>query len=206
MRAINTIVFDLGGVLIDWNPTYLYRKLFDNEEEMTYFLREICAPSWNEQQDAGRPLDEATAWLASRHPEYEDLIRAFYGRWEEMLAGPIQETVQILEHLHQQNNYRLYALTNWSHETFPIAQTRYEFLNRFEGILVSGEEKLIKPDPRIFRLLFARFEIQPEHALFIDDNPKNIEAATQCGMHALQFHSPDQLHAGLAGLGIQTRP
>lgn len=205
MHLIDTIVFDLGGVLIDWNPVYLYRKVFDKEEEMTYFLREICAPTWNEQQDAGRPLEEATSWLINRHPEYEDQIRAFYGRWEEMLAGPIHETVQILEHLHQQNNYRLYALTNWSHETFPIAQARYDFLNRFEGILVSGEEKLAKPDPRIFRLLFARFGIQPEHALFIDDNPKNVDAAIQCGMHALRFHSSDQLHADLASLGIPTR-
>ncbi len=205
MRTIDTIVFDLGGVLIDWNPAYLYRKLFSNEEEMTYFLREICTPSWNEQQDAGRPLSEATSWLVNKHPEYEDLIRAFYERWEEMIAGPVHETVHILEHLYRQNKHRLYALTNWSHETFPIAQARFAFLNRFEGILVSGEEKLIKPDPRIFYLLFERFGIQPEHALFIDDNPKNVEAAQRCGMHALQFHSPGRLHADLTSLGVRTK-
>lgn len=199
---MDTIVFDLGGVLIDWNPAYLYRKIFQEEAQVQFFLTHICDSHWNEQQDAGRPLAEATQILVAQFPEYTEAIQAYYGRWTEMLGGPIRGTVQLLEALHQQKKYRLYALTNWSHETFPYALQHYDFLQLFDGILVSGEEELVKPDPRIYQLLFERFGINPSTALFIDDNPKNVLASRQSGMEALQFVSPEQLQAALYDMGI----
>lgn len=202
MQPIETIVFDLGGVLIDWNPAYLYRKIFDDEAAIEDFLAHICTGKWNEQQDAGRPLAEATRILVAQFPEYHTEIQAYYGRWTEMLGGPIAGTVQLLESLHARQSQRLYALTNWSAETFPHALERYDFLQRFAGILVSGEEKLIKPDPRIYALLLERYAIRPETALFIDDNPANVTGARESGMQAIHFHSPEQLHLEMAALGI----
>ena len=199
---IETVVFDLGGVLIDWNPEYVFRQVFDDEKEMRYFFDHICTHEWNVKQDAGRPLEEATEWLVARHPEYEPQIRDYYGRWEEMLGGPIQETVEILERLKKQQSHRIYALTNWSHETFPVALERYDFLQRFEGILVSGQEKLAKPDARIYELLLDRYDIQPQKALFIDDSAKNVEGAQAVGMNAIQFHSSQQLREALIEWGI----
>lgn len=197
---IDTIIFDLGGVLIDWNPRYLYRKLIADEERMEHFLEHIAAPDWNEQQDAGRPVAEAMAELAARHPEWKAEIDAFYGRWEEMLGGTIEGTVAILRQLKEQQEQRLLALTNWSAETFPIARERYDFLNWFDGILVSGEEKLKKPDPRFFQLLFERFGVTPERAVFIDDSARNIDGARACGLHTVLFRSPQHLATELPRL------
>ncbi len=200
--SIDTVVFDLGGVLIDWNPRYLFRKIFDHTSEMEYFLREICSFDWNEQQDAGRPLSEATALLVERYPSYKMQIQAYYGRWEEMLGGAIEGTVAILETLFTQGSHRLYALTNWSHETFPVAQQQFRFLNLFEDILVSGEVKLKKPDPRIYQLLFDRFAIDPASSLFIDDSLRNVEAARTAGLNTIHFQSPQQLLHELKMIGI----
>lgn len=197
-KNIDTIVFDLGGVLIDWNPKYVYRTIFDTEEEIDTFLNEVCNMEWNVQQDAGRSLAEATESLVSHHPKWEKEIRAYYGRWEEMLGGAILESVDILESLKAGGQYRLYALTNWSNETFPIAFARYEFLKIFEGILVSGDEKLIKPDPAIYTLLFDRYKIDPATSVFIDDSLKNVEGAKTAGMRAIHFRSPMQMREELA--------
>ncbi|MEM6800923.1 MAG: HAD family phosphatase [Bacteroidota bacterium] len=191
-NSIDTIVFDLGGVLIDWNPRYVYRDIFSTEEEVENFLNTVCKMEWNVEQDRGRSLQEGTEILLNEFPEWEKEIRAYYGRWEEMLGGAIQESVDILESL-QTGGYRLYALTNWSQETFPIARARFDFLNIFEGILVSGEEKLIKPDLKIYQLLFSRYKIQPEKAVFIDDSLKNVEGAKAAGMHAIHFRSSMQM-------------
>lgn len=199
---IDTVVFDLGGVLVDWNPEYLYRKVFETEDEMQFFLKNICTSAWNGQQDAGRPLEEATNWLVERHPEFEPHIRMYYGRWEEMLGGPIHDTVILLQRLHQQKSHRLLALTNWSQETFPIAQERYDFLQLFEGILVSGEEKLIKPDAQIYQLLIDRYQVDAPRAIFIDDNTKNVEGAKAVGLQATHYQSPQQLERELTALGI----
>jgi 2-haloacid dehalogenase len=199
---IDTIVFDLGGVLIDWDPRYVYRDVFDTEEKVEWFLREICHHDWNVQQDAGRSLAAATDLLVARHPDWEAEIRLFYDRWEDMLGGPIPETVALLQALHAQQKHRLYALTNWSAETFPVALERYDFLSCFEGILVSGTEKLIKPDRRIYDLLFARFDIQPATALFMDDSLPNVEASRQAGMRAIHVQSPAQLQQELKQLGL----
>ena len=191
--SIHTIVFDLGGVLIDWNPEYLYRKIIADPAERTHFLENICTKEWNEQQDAGRPLQEATERLIEKHPAYEEQIRAYYGRWPEMLKGPIEETVEILQHFIESKKHQVYALTNWSAETFPVAQQRFEFLQWFEGIVVSGEENMKKPDPAIYRLLQKRYDIEPKHTLFIDDSRPNIEAAAGLGYKTIHFRCPQQL-------------
>ncbi len=196
-KSFDTVIFDLGGVLIDWNPEYVFRQVFDDEEEMRYFLTEICSPAWNEEQDAGRPLAEATELLVAEHPQYEEPIRAYYGRWEEMLGDAIHDTVALLEGLYQSKSHRLLALTNWSYETFPVALERFDFLQWFEGILVSGHEKLKKPDPRIYRRLFEKYEVNVPASIFIDDNARNVAAAEGVGLEAIHFTSPDQLRREL---------
>lgn len=187
-----TIIFDLGGVLIDWNPRYLYRKLLDSEAEVEDFLTRICTHDWNEQQDAGRSFAEGVALLSEKHPEQRHLIEAYFERWSEMLGGALEETVEVLDGL-RARDVRLFALTNFSAETFPTARQHFEFLSWFEGILVSGEEGMKKPDHRIFRLLAERFDLELEGAAFIDDVPKNVEAARQLGVHAIHFTSASKL-------------
>lgn len=202
MSNINTIIFDLGGVLIDWDPRHLYRKLFADASEMEYFLAHICTPDWNEQQDAGYPTARATAEKIAEFPEYTEAIQAFYGCWAEMLNGPIESTVRLLDQLARQHTFRLLALTNWSHETWPVALDRYDFLSYFEGILVSGQEKLRKPDPAFYRLLFRRYEVDPARAFFIDDNLRNVEAGRRLGLKSHHFHSSSLLAEDLQQLGI----
>lgn len=194
---IKNIVFDLGGVLIDWDPKLVYRKIFDTEKEVQDFLSKICVYEWNIMQDAGRPLSEATETLVANHPEWADEIRAYYGRWEEMLAGPISGTVELLEKFTRDDRYKVYALTNWSAETFPIAQTQYDFLSWFDGIVVSGVEKCIKPNPKIYKILFDRYNLVPSESIFIDDNKDNVEASKALGMDALHFKSSEDLEAEL---------
>ncbi len=202
VNSIETIIFDLGGVLIDWNPRYLYRKIFD-EDEMEYFLTEICSPEWNEQQDAGRSWDEAIAMLVEQYPDYEEAIVAYNERWREMLGGAVQGSVDILTHFYENKDYRLYALTNWSAETWPVATKEFPFLNYFEGVLVSGEEMMKKPDPRIYNLILDRYDIDRGKAVFIDDSLKNVEGARAVGLPAIHFTSPDQLRESLEQVGIK---
>ena len=191
-----TVIFDLGGVLLDWDPRYLLRKLLASEAEVEDFLTRICTHAWNEQQDAGRPFAEGIALLAEKHPEQKHLIEAYFERWSETLAGAHEETVAVLEAL-RDRDVRLFALTNFSAETFPIARRRFEFLGWFEGILVSGEEGMKKPDPRIFHRLAERFDLSLEGAAFIDDVPKNVEAASRLGLHAIAFTSASELKQDL---------
>ena len=190
---IKAIIFDLGGVLIDWNPSYLFDQLFEDEEQKKHFFEQICTPNWNEMQDAGRPLKDATESLVAKHPEWKEYIEAYYGRWEEMLGGPIHETVEIFRQLKEQQKYELYALTNWSAELFPIALERYEFLHWFDGRVVSGEEKMRKPFSDFYQLIMKRFKLVPAETLFIDDNKRNVIAAQELGMHTIHFLSPTQL-------------
>ncbi|GAB4243194.1 MAG: HAD-IA family hydrolase [Saprospiraceae bacterium] len=201
---IETIVFDLGGVLIDWNPDYVFDKLFDSEDRKRYFYEYICTHEWNLQQDAGRSLAEATEERVKLFPDWEGPIRAFYGRWEEMLGGPIHDSVEVLRRLKEKGQHRLLALTNWSAETFPVALGRYEFLHWFEGIVVSGTEGVIKPERRIYEILVDRYEVKPETAIFIDDNKANAEAAGQVGIRGVHFKSPQQLIRELSEMGITT--
>ncbi|TCV97484.1 2-haloacid dehalogenase [Luteibacter rhizovicinus] len=198
----DVVIFDFGGVLIDWNPRYLYRKLFgDDEAGMERFLAEVTTPEWNLAQDAGRPWDEAVEALTAIHPTHGELIAAFQHRWEETLRGPIDDSLHILREL-KDAGHPLYGLTNWSQETFPIARERFDFLEWFDGIVVSGEEKMIKPDERIYRILLERYDIDPARAVFIDDNARNVEAAETFGIHGIHFHTPAQLRAELVGLGF----
>lgn len=199
---MKNVVFDLGGVLIDWNPRYLYRKIFQYEQEMENFLKHICTQDWNEEQDAGRSFAEGEAELIAKHPEFEEHIRAFHLRWVEMLNGPLLETVEILNRLAQQKRLRLLALTNWSAETFPYAEKNFEFLRVFEKIVVSGRIGLKKPDPAIFQHLLAEGKIDAQETLFIDDNFANIQAAKSLSFHTEHFSSAEKLDRHLRDLGI----
>lgn len=202
MRKIDTVIFDLGGVLVDWNPDYVYKTIFNDEEKMRAFYRDVCTSEWNEEQDAGRTMKEATEELVARFPHEEQNIRAYYGRWEEMLKGPIDATVDILSDLKNSGNYKLYALTNWSAETFPIALKRFEFLHWFDGRLVSGEEKIRKPFKEIYELIVNRYQIDPTSSVYIDDNARNLEAPSEMGIHTIHFKSPTQLKEELNSLGV----
>lgn len=194
---IKTIIFDLGGVLIDWNPEYLYRKLFTNESEMKHFLQNVCTPDWNEEQDGGRSLQDATDYLLASHPDHADNIKAFYGRWSEMLGGPIPGTVEIFKELKATNNFNFYALTNWSAETFPVALEQFDFLNWFDGIVVSGTEKDRKPFASFYQTLLNRYQVNPSEAVFIDDNLRNVNAAEALGIKSIRFTSPEDLREQL---------
>lgn len=196
-EKINTIIFDLGGVLIDWNPRYLYRKIFKTEEEVSWFLDNICTSEWNDEQDGGRSFEEATRELIRKHPEFEEPITAWYGRWQETISGPIEGTVKILKEIKESRKFRLYALTNWSAETFPWALDNFDFLHWFEGIVVSGVEKTRKPRPEFYKILFDRYQVNPHESIFIDDNIKNIEGAQALGLNTISFKSPEQLHREL---------
>lgn len=199
---VRNVVFDLGGVLIDWNPRHLYRKLFgDDIAAMEDFLATVCTQEWNEQQDAGRTAADAQAELIERFPEHEAHIRAYYDRFDEMMAGSIPGTLDILEALHERQ-VPLYALTNWSAETFPHALRRFAFFQRFRGIVVSGRIKLKKPDPRIFAHLIATHRLAAGETLFIDDSATNVEGARAAGLQALHFQVPERLAADLRGLGL----
>ena len=199
MRAV---IFDLGGVLIDWNPRHLYRKLFPGDEAaMERFLGEICTMEWHLQHDAGRPFAETCAELKLRHPGHDGLIDAFATRHDEMTAGAIPGTVALLERL-AAGGMPLYAITNYPAETFPKAQGKFPFLALFRDVAVSGRERILKPDAELFRILFRRNNIVPEQAIFIDDSIKNVDAARALGLHAIHFGSPDQLAQEMARLGV----
>lgn len=202
MRKVETIIFDLGGVLIDWNPAYLFEKIIKDEEKRRYFFQNVCTPAWNEEQDGGRSIREATQLLVDQYPEWQESIEAFYGRWEEMLGGAIEETVAIFKELKDSGRYRFYALTNWSAELFPIALQKYDFLHWFDGRLVSGEEKTRKPFPEFYQLLLDRFAIDKNKAVFIDDNLRNAEAAEAFGLSSIRFESPAQLRTELVNREI----
>ncbi|RIA09864.1 2-haloacid dehalogenase [Flavobacteriaceae bacterium MAR_2010_72] len=194
VKQIDTIIFDLGGVLIDWNPEYVYLDVFNGDrKKMQWFFDNICTHNWNENQDAGYPLTKATEERVALFPEHEDHIRMFYGRWVEMLGDAIEDTVKILEKLIKNKNYKVVALTNWSHETFPIALERFDFLHWFEGIVVSGTEQTRKPFREIYELTLNRFNITAERAIFIDDNLRNINAANEIGINGIHFKNPEQL-------------
>ncbi len=201
---INTIIFDLGKVLINWEPRNLFRKIFSDEKEMEYFLAEVCTMDWNEQQDAGRSWQDGIDLLVPQFPKYKKEINAYFDRWEEMLDGEISGTVQILKELKASGKYHIYGLTNWSAETFPIAVKQFEFLNWFEGILVSGSEGIKKPDPAIYELLLERYSIDRKTALFIDDSLRNVAAAEKIGIKSIHFIGPENLKSSLHELEILT--
>lgn len=198
---VETVVFDLGGVLIDWDPRYLYRKIFATEEEMDEFLATVATPEWHVEQDRGRTMEEATALLLRQHPQYGSQIEAYYGRWEEMFGGPIEDSVRVLRDVREQG-HPLYALTNWSAEDFPLARERWEFLSWFDEIIISGEERKIKPDKEIYDVLVERTGLNPATTVFIDDRRPNIEAAEKLGFAAIEFRDATQLRKDLVRLGV----
>ena len=198
-----TIVFDFGGVLLDWNPRYLYRKLFPGDEAaMERFLLEIGFAEWNHLQDASlQPFSEAIAGLCARHPQYCDLIHAYDERFPETLGGTIRGSVEILQQL-RQTGFSLYGLSNWSAEKFHQVRPHYEFFNWFQGMVISGEVKLIKPDPRIFQVLLGQIGRPAEECLFIDDVPANIAAAQALGFQTIHFQNPEQLESEFTSRGL----
>jgi len=198
----NIVIFDLGGVLIEWDPRHLYRKLFAGDEAvMEHFLATVCTHEWNRRQDAGRSFAEGARLLKAEHPDKAELIDAYRARFDEMIAGPITGSVEIMTEL-RNRGFPLYGLTNWSAETYPAAVDRFAFLRWFRGILVSGEVEVVKPDPRIFALLIERFAVEPERTVYIDDVEANVAAARPFGIHAIQFTTPPKLREELVGLGL----
>ncbi|WP_461634319.1 HAD family hydrolase [Labilibaculum euxinus] len=197
---IKNIIFDFGGVLIDWNPRYLYRNVFQDEAEMEYFLKDVCSTEWNIKQDAGRSLNEATEELVKEIPQYEKEIRNYYSDWVKMIGGAIEENAALIKDL--KDKYRLFGLTNWSAETFPIVFDQYPFFKELEGIVVSGTEKIIKPDARIYQLLLTRYGLAANESLFIDDNQENINAANRLGFNTIPLLKGVNLKDELERLGL----
>ncbi|WP_211100194.1 HAD family hydrolase [Azospirillum halopraeferens] len=200
--APGTVVFDIGNVLIEWDPRHLYRDLFDgNEDLMEHFLETVCTPAWNLEQDRGRPWDEAVRTLTAEYPDCAELIRAYHERWEEMVPGEIPGTADILVELKERGT-PVYAVTNFSVEKLELARRRFDVLNRFDGVVVSGAVGLVKPDPAIFHRLFEDFALTPADTVFIDDSLPNVEAARSLGMHALPFTGAARLRGDLTALGL----
>lgn len=197
---VNTIIFDLGGVLLDWNPMYVYKNYFDSDEKLNYFFSNICTPDWNEEQDAGRSIVDATQLRVAEFPEWEQAIRDYYGRWTEMLRGPLPETVELFKQLKETGRYKLYALTNWQASLFEIALVRYNFLHWFDGRVVSGEEKTRKPYPEFYKRLLDRYSVNPSDAIFIDDNFRNIQGGEAVGIKGIHFKDAGQLAKELKAL------
>jgi len=201
MPPARVVIFDLGGVLIDWDPRHLYRKLLSDDAAIEAFLAEVCTGAWNEMQDAGRSVAQATAALIAERPEHAELIRAYYDRFDEMMKGPLEDTVGVLEDL-DRNGVPLYALSNFSSEMFVHARRRFPFLARFRDIVLSGDERLNKPDPRLYRVLLDRYRIDPAEAVFVDDRAPNAAAARALGMRAVCFVGAAELRRELAELGL----
>ena len=202
--STKAVVFDLGGVLIDWDPRYLYRKLLADEAAVEEFLATVCTPEWNAELDRGRPFAEGVAELVERHPEHAAAIAAYHERWPEMVAGDIPGTVEVLAEL-RAAGVPLYALTNWSAETFAITRGRFEFLEWFDGLLVSGEERVTKPDPAIFQLLLDRFGLDPTATVFVDDSEANVAAARRLGFDAIRFTGHEELRRELVARRLLPR-
>lgn len=198
--AIRNIVFDFGGVLVDWNPRYFYRDLFRTEEEMEWFMANVCNDEWNAELDRGRTFAEGIAARKAEMPEYSAMIELYWEGWPKMLDAEIADSVEVLKSL--AGRYGLYGLTNWSAETFPIARARHSFFDLFDGIIVSGEVRLIKPDKAIFRLLLDTFGLKADECVYIDDNLKNVSAAAELGFNAIHFTTPASLRHELTALGV----
>lgn len=199
-RDLRTVIFDVGGVLLDWDPRYLYRRLLPDEAAVERFLAEICTPTWNAEVDRGWPWAAAVAERCTAFPDHAELITAYDARWSEMVAGPIEGTVAILQEL--RGGPGLYALTNFSTPKFAQVRAEYPFLSWFAGIVVSAEERLIKPDPRLYQVLFDRHGLDPAAAVYIDDSVANVTTARELGMTGLHFTGPEQLREDLTQLGL----
>lgn len=183
---IKNIIFDFGGVLLDWNPRYLYKSYFNNDEEMEHFLADICNGEWNIKQDAGRPFAEAVKELQAKFPEYAEAIQMYDDDWEKMLKCELPESIDLLKEL-KFMGYGIYGLTNWSAEKIGYAFANYSFFSLFDGIVVSGVEKVVKPDRKIYEILLERYSLKPGECVFIDDNQDNVDMAKVLGINAIRF-------------------
>ncbi len=197
---IENIVFDFGGVLIDWNPRYLYRKVFQNESEMEYFLSHVCTPRWNADLDRGKPFKKGVEELLPLYPQYAEQIKMYDTRWEEMCGNVIQGSVDLLYRL--ADHYPVYGLTNWAEEKFALTRPKHDFFNVFKGIVISGVEKEIKPEPQLFEILIRRYGLDPEKTVFTDDSLPNIETAKRLGFQAIHFETPEKLKKELQNRGV----
>jgi 2-haloacid dehalogenase len=200
MTRWDAVVFDLGGVLIDWDPRHLYRRLLP-DDEVELFLTTVCTPAWNAEQDAGRSFREGVDALVERFPEHTDLVRAYWTRWAEMLGDPVAGAEELLADVIAAG-IGCFALTNWSAETFPIARERFPWLARFQGIVVSGEEGVIKPDAGLYRTLLERHSLRADRSVFVDDVPANASAASALGFLAIEFGGIDDLRRRFVRLGV----
>ncbi len=196
MKPLKNIIFDFGGVLVDWNPRYLYDKYFGDEERSEWFLNNICLYSWNLQMDGGKPFAEGVRELQALHPEWKEAIAIYHTRWVEMMGGEVEGTADVLRRL-KAAGYKIYGLTNWSAETFPLISDTYTVFGEFDGIVVSGEEHLLKPDAAIYRCLLDRYALIPEESIFIDDNEANVAAAIELGIEAHRFQNAAELERSL---------
>lgn len=196
------VIFDLGNVLLQWDPRLLYSKLFPDKAKMEHFLTVVCPPEWNLEQDRGRSFAEAVAEATGRHPSHRSDITAWLDRFDEMIPGPIEGTVRILEQLKAQG-VTCYALSNWSAETFAKTRPRFKFFDLFDGLVISGEEKVIKPDSEIYQIICKRYGFKPADAVFIDDSSANIEAAKKLGFHTIHFQDPARTQKELNSLGFR---
>jgi 2-haloacid dehalogenase len=202
MPAPDTVVFDIGRVLIEWDPRHVYRQLFPGDEAgMEWFLREVCSDAWNAEQDFGRSWDDGIAEATQRHPRWESHIRCYRTRWHEMVPGTIEPTVALLQAL-AARSVPLYAITNFAADTFAEVVEHFRFFSLFKGVVVSGIERIIKPDPRIYQLLASRYGLMPEQCLFVDDKQQNVLSARAVGMQAHHFATPEGLHDDLVDLGL----
>ena len=192
MDTIKNVVFDFGGVLLDWNPRYFYKSIFNDDQKMEYFLQNIATSTWNAQMDKGRSFEECMKELAEQYPEYKDPIMLYRKGWETMLKGPIESGMRVLDAVMNAKKFKVYGLTNWSAETFPGTFNKYKFLQKFEGIVVSGEEQMIKPEKGIYLTLIERYNLVPEETFFMDDNIQNVETALSRGINAVQFTGTDK--------------
>ena len=192
MDTIKNVVFDFGGVLLDWNPRYFYKSIFNDDQKMEYFLQNIATSTWNAQMDKGRSFEECMKELAEQYPEYKDPIMLYRKGWETMLKGPSESGMRVLDAVMNAQKFKVYGLTNWSAETFPGTFNKYKFLQKFEGIVVSGEEQMIKPEKGIYLTLIERYNLVPEETFFMDDNIQNVETALSRGINAVQFTGTDK--------------
>lgn len=199
---IDAVLFDLGNVLIRWDPRNHYKDRFASAEAMERFLAEITPGTWNHEMDLGKPFAQAIAERTALHPEHGTLLAEWKSQWERMLGGAIDESVTLLAEL-REAGYRVAALTNWSAETFPVARERFPFLDWFEDIVISGVEGIAKPDPEMFTLALARTGFVADRTVFIDDNLPNIEGARHAGLHTIHFVSPPQCREALRVLGVR---
>ncbi len=198
-----TIIFDLGGVLVDWNPEYVFLNEFKGDrKKMNWFFKNICTNEWNEQQDGGKLISEATEERIKLFPKYENLIKMYYGKWGNMLKGEINESVEILKKL-KEMKFNLIALTNWSAETFPVALKRFDFLKLFSGIVVSGEIQMLKPFPEIYKYTLQKYNLNPRECIFIDDRPVNVLGGEKCGIDGIIFETPKKLINSLKKFEIE---